>query len=283
MRNTEPGAVRLAGVAPLLTSPDNPLPGDRRWTLDLERVEWVTPFDATVLALEYRRATLRGARPHVSVPLDEAVRNYAVAVGLPEHVPGRWREGSAVAVHPPLVPLHRIDEPYEWDDLLEDLWPRVRAQLGDPAVARRMFDILGELVDNAATHGWSRAGVFVCAQIHTGTTTSLDPGIWVAVADGGVGIPEHLRRNARYASIAADEELLALARKPGVTGTADRRGYGLWETLEAAAAIGSGQVMIRSGNAEARFWVGDGRVQTARYRTLSRPLCGTWVHGVIKP
>lgn len=275
--------VQIAGRAPLLTARENRFHRARWNLLDLTALEWLSPFDVVVLATEYRRAVLRGAQPTTSIPVDPVMCAYAVAAGLPQHIEAGWPQDESVAVHPPLVPLQRIDEPDQWDDLLEELWPRVRAQLGDARTSRHMFDILGELVDNATTHGRSPAGVFVCAQIYTGETTSLGPSVWFAVADAGVGIPDHLRRNDQYASISADDELIGLARKPGVTGTADRRGYGLWETLEAAVAIGSGQILIRSGEGEARFWFGDERIQTAHYRLLSRPVPGTWIHGAVQP
>ncbi len=274
--------IRLGGVAPVLTSPENPFHRNSWDVLDLRDVEWVTPFDTVTIAVEFHRALRSGRIPRVLPPRSPEVRSYLVALGFPQHVPDGWGHDDRVAVHPPLVPLMRLGHPYDWDDALDRTWPQARTALGSKEPADNLFQILGEVVDNAVTHGKSPEGAFVCAQFHTGTTTRLGPGIWVAVADTGVGIPAHLRRHPRWKDIGSDEELIGRARQPGVTGTSDRRGYGLFEAFEAATALGRGMVLIRSGMGEARFWLGDGRVETARYRRLQHPVRGTWVHFAMK-
>ena len=176
------------------------------------------------------------------------------------------------------MPLTRLQRPDEWDDQLEDLWPSVRGQVGNFEMSRALFDVLGELIDNAVSHGRSAVGTFVCVQHYTGATSQLPPGIWAGVADGGVGIPRHLRGNAEYADIDQDHELIRLARRPWVTGTRDRRGWGLVEVFEAAAVTGGGELLIRSGKGEGRFRVGPGRPPWARYRPLPRRWPGTSIH-----
>lgn len=274
--------VRLTGVAPVLSSIENPFYRQSWDALDLTSVEWVTPFDAVTIAIEYRRALKSGRSPKVLPPRDPDVRSYLVALGLSEHVPDGWGHDDHVATHPPLVPLLRLGHPYDWDNAADRAWPQVRTALGSRESADNLFQILGEVVDNAVTHGKSPEGAFVCAQFHTGTTTRLGPGIWVAVADAGVGIPAHLRRHPLWQSVGSDEKLIGRARQAGVTGTTDHRGYGLFEAFEAATALGRGMVLIRSGMGEARFWLGDGRVETARYRRLRHPVRGTWVHFAMK-
>lgn len=265
----------LSGQAPLLDE----VPAVRGLdTLDLRELTWATPFDAAVTACLYRLAESRGRKVRVLLPRDKRVRRYLVDLGVNEHVRGRWGPAGGSQIHPPLVPLTRLDGPEEWDDLLPGLWPHVRHELGDSRVADSLFDILGELVDNATTHGESEVGTFLCAQQYTGMTSGLEPGIWIGVADAGVGIPDHLRRRRRYVDIDEDEDLIRLARQPWVTGTSDRRGWGLVEVFREAAAVGLSQVIIRSGRGEGRFRLTEGRPPWARYDRLERRVAGTWVH-----
>jgi hypothetical protein len=140
------------------------------------------------------------------------------------------------------------------------------------------LEAVSELIDNAATHGRSDVGTFVCAQRYSGATSHLPPGIWIGVADAGVGVPSHLRQNPRYARIGDDAELIRLARKPGVTGTRDHRGWGLPEAFEDATEVGPSQVVIRSERGEGGFRLRQGLSVSARYRQRLPSLPGTWIH-----
>src|SRR5207249_3351448 len=103
-------------------------------------------------------------------------------------------------------------------------------------------------------------------------------GIWVGIADAGVGIPAHLRGNPKYRAIRSDAELIRLARRPWVTGTPDRRGWGLVEVFKGAIVSGPSHLLIRSGRGEGQFHLREGRRMQARYRSLRRPVPGAWVH-----
>lgn len=271
----------LSGRAPLLNAPGIPLLRSPV-TFDLREVDWATPFDIVALSVLYRRLKLRGSAVRVLTPSSADVCRYLVDLGLPAHMSGRWGKRAKSAIHPPLVPLIRLDEPEEWDDLLPELWPHVRHELGDFQLADRVFDILGELIDNATTHGGSETGAFICAQQYTGETSGLEPGIWIGVGDGGIGIPDHLRNRTKYVSINRDQELIRLAWQPWVTGTPDRRGWGLVEVFREATATGVSHVLIRSGLGEGRFRLAEGRSPWARYQPLPRKIGGTWVHLQLK-
>lgn len=208
--------VRLQGREPLLDGAT--LFGS---TLDLGGLEWLTPFDTVSLATFATRHAVRERFLDVIGPLDERVAAYVdntllgAVLGLPR--------GKGSTDEDPLVPLTHLQRPDEWDDMLEQLWPTVRRRVGNFEVSQALFDVLGELIDNAVTHGRSGVGSFVCVQHYTGRTSKLPPGIWAGVADAGVGIPRHLRGNREYAGIEDDQELIRLARRPWVTGTRDRR------------------------------------------------------------
>ena len=273
--------VSLNGRAPLLEAHESPVLG-RDCRLDLRGLKWATPFDVAALATLVRRANMRGYAPIVEPPTDAAVRRYLVDLGAADHIPGTWGEEAGSAVDRPLLRLTHLDESHEWDDLVNNQWPAVATRLKNPKLASRLFEILGELIDNATTHGNSEVGTFVCVQRYTGDTSGLSPGLWVGIADAGMGIPRHLRRREEYADFGTDEELIGLARKPWVTGTRDRRGWGLTEVFEQLGQAGVSNVVMRSGRGEARYWFRSGRMSGARYRGLRRSVPGTWVHAEIQ-
>jgi len=267
----------IAGNAPFLRGTVDPpsweLPG-----LDLSDLTWVTPFDVAALAVIWLRLESLGVSPSVVLPHDSTARAYLVDMGVHAFLPGEWGNGGGCAVEPPWLRLTRVESADAWDDLQSELWPVAREALDDYDLTQRALDILGELVDNAATHGRSAVGTFVCAQTYTGTTSGLPPGVWLGIADAGVGIPAHLRRNPKYAGIARDDELIGLARKEWVTGTTDRRGWGLVEVFENATAAGPSQVVIRSAGGQGDFRLRPESRSSTRFASLDPPIPGTWIH-----
>jgi hypothetical protein len=269
--------LRLRGRSPLLSAEE--IPG--QWPpdgLDLAELTWVTPFDIAVLARTWAQIVHDGGSPSVTPPADPDVRAYLVDAGLDTVIESLKGERGGSRVEPPLVRLTHLLESDQWDDLLRDLWPAVRAIVSAYDTANSALEIMGELIDNATTHGRSDVGTFVCAQRYTGATSRFEPGIWVAIVDGGVGVPEHLRRNPRFTDIEDDVELIKRARHPWVTGTADRRGWGLKEVFDYAAASGPSDLVMRSGGGEGSFRLAEGAKVQARYRGLEHPVPGTWVH-----
>lgn len=268
---------RLTGRAPLLFRAELPesWPPD---ALDLSEITWVTPFDVAALASIWFRLLDEGSVPTVEPPSDREVRAYLVDAGLDAIIPALSGPGGGSRVEPPLVRLTHLPEPDAWDDALADVWPAIRAAVADYEDALRTIEIMSELVDNATTHGHSRMGTYVCAQRYTGETSGHEPGIWVGIADAGIGIPDHLRGNPRYTKIRGDVELIRRARQPWVTGTRDRRGWGLVEVFQEAAASGPSDLLIRSGRGEGMFRVREGIRVHARYRPLRRRVPGVWVH-----
>lgn len=267
----------MAGRCPLLGTGALPTSWNPS-TIDLSGLEWVTPFEVAGLAALYARLGGASPAPTVMLPDNDEVRRYLVDMGLDQVIPGQWGNGGGSRIEPPWLPLTRIDRSEEWDDLLRDLWPAAADILGDPKLTSHTMEMMSELVDNAATHGRSDAGTFVCAQRYTGTTSGLAPGIWIGIADSGVGVPGHLRRNPKYREIRDDRELIRLARQPWVTGTTDRRGWGLVEAFQDAAQAGPSRVVIRSGRAQGEFRLRHERPVSARYRLVAPGVPGTWIH-----
>lgn len=251
-------------------------------TIDLRALRWITPFEVAGLAALFARLASQGCTPEVLLPNDPVVKSYLVDMAVHLVLPGDWGDGGGSRVEAPWLPLTRIDRSEDWDDLLYSLWPAAAGLLGDARITSHTMEMMSELIDNAATHGHSSAGAFVCAQRYTGVTSSLAPGIWIGIADSGVGIPSHLRQNPKYEAIEDDRELIRLARQPWVTGTKERRGWGLVEAFQDAAQAGPSRVVIRSGRGQGEFRLRDGKRVSARYRSMSPSVPGTWVHVLVE-
>lgn len=260
--------MKLSGPAPLLGG-IRPI----SWAptlIDLSEVSWLTPFDVVAVASLQARLRIEGRPAKLKLPRTPAVREYLAAVGLSG-------DGDAPAAPRGLaLALTQLPTADAWDDLLGEIVPEFVGALPD-ALGPRGLDVLGELIDNAGTHGACESGTFVCAQHYEGGC-GLPAGLWLGVADAGRGIPGHLRLNPRYSALDRDEELIRLARQPWVTGTRDRRGWGLVEVFESAAGRTGGDILIRSGAGEGSFRVRPGGGPFARYGPLAPRLPGTWIH-----
>lgn len=267
----------LPGHAPLLDETAYV----RSWNasaIDLSDLDWVSPFDIAAIAALATRRHQSGFPLAVVLPSDPGVRAYLVDMGLPPFLPGEWGGGGASRTAPPWLPLTQFHSGDDWDEALRTLWPVARTALGTFELAERTIYILSELIDNATTHGTNPVGTFVCAQSYTGKTSAEQAGIQLGIADAGVGIPRHLRRNPLYKEERDDSQLIRLSRRQGVTGTADHRGFGLWEVFDKASELAPSRILIRSGQGEGRFWLYGDRSPAARYRYVRPAVPGTWIH-----
>lgn len=251
----------LGGIRPISWAPSS---------IDLSEVGWLTPFDVVAIASLQARLRKEGRPAQLTPPRTPAVHEYVAAVGLAgDGDPSVLPKGLVLA----LTWLPSADA---WDDLLGEIVPQFVGALPTD-LGPRGLDVLGELIDNAGTHGVCESGTFVCAQHYEGGC-GLPAGLWLGVADAGRGIPGHLRLNPRYTALDRDEELIRLARKPWVTGTRDRRGWGLVEVFGNAVGSTGGDILIRSGGGEGFFRVRPGGGPYARYGPLAPRLPGTWIH-----
>ncbi|MDQ3742584.1 MAG: hypothetical protein M3389_16765 [Actinomycetota bacterium] len=136
---------------------------------------------------------------------------------------------------------------------------------------------LSELCDNAIQHGKNELGTYVAAD------RVLEPAraFRLAIADLGIGIPEHIR--ARYPEWQDDSAAIGRALERGVTGTGDpHRGNGFAEVFSTALdnrlvrAQSAAIVDIRSakGRVSVELVGGVKKVETPR---VVRPRRGTWI------
>lgn len=268
--------IQLSGRCPLLNAKRN-LPSVFD-VLDISAVEWVSPFDVVGLSVLWTRSVSRGRIPSIVLPVKEEVREYLVDVGIGNIIDINLGAGSVTPVEGLWLPITKFEQSNEWDDLLNGWWPDVAPSSADARLAFGAIYMTSELVDNATTHGSSDVGTFVCIQRYTGKSSRLHSGVWIGIADGGIGIPNHLRRNPKYKSLHDDSDLIRRAREPGVTGTDDARGWGLFESFEWAAEVGPSRVLIRSGGGEGDFRVRAKLPIWARYSEMTPNLGGTWIH-----
>lgn len=121
----------------------------------------------------------------------------------------------------------------------------------DPDSLAAVRYCVSELIRNTVEHSGSSDGAFVCAQNYV---DGSPPRVSIAVADCGIGIPEHL--GAVYAKARDnDREALRLAMQPGISGVLkgmygapDNAGAGLFFTRAIAKGTG-GYFLLASGDA----------------------------------
>lgn len=99
----------------------------------------------------------------------------------------------------------------------------------------------------------------------------------VAIADLGIGIPEHLRQ--RYPEWADDGFAIAHAMEPQITGTGDpHRGNGYAETFEAAltSTLHAARLDVHAANGFVRTEIVQ-ELQTVQVIPSPRYRRGTWI------
>jgi hypothetical protein len=139
------------------------------------------------------------------------------------------------------------------------------------------FMAITELCDNALQHGVSEIGAYVAADrmLHPRRQFRL------AIADLGIGIPEHVR--ARHPEWHDDSAAIARALERGVSGTGDRhRGNGFAEVFDAAArtdlvrASSAVDVDLRAGKGRVGVVIAGGN-PVSDTRQVDQPRRGTWI------
>lgn len=270
--------LQLAGRHPLLR---NDLrisgPAHTGLTIDARRLRFASPLDlAGITALAHMR-TGGDADVELYLPAAPAVTSYVQRMDLIDRLPPGVRIAGALPLD------YRTDRSSE---LLEIsiLTPKTADALGDrigrlavaglgPKAGIPVARGIGELIDNAISHGKGQPGAFIAAQAYTGKTTGYRR-LEVAVCDSGVGVLDHLRGNLDYADTANSAQALRRALKPGVTGTGEVRGNGLPDLLAHAGLNGPARLVLRSGDGLPRV----GRLR-ADASSVQAQTSSTWVQG----
>lgn len=248
--------------------------------IDARRLKFASPLELAGIAAMAHSASRDGQKVTFNLPEAPNLSSYIMRMDLLKHLDGVARILGEVPSEERtdrsdvLLELTRIERPEEAEELASRIVPLARAQ-ATHEVTTAVFMGLGEFLDNACTHADSPIGVFAVAQAYSGETSGRR-GLEVAVVDAGIGILEHLRRNAKYARLRRDETAIRYALQPGVSGTRDQRGYGFSDVLDEVRRAGLGRLVVRSGDGTGRVTVHHARERRdfARGETA---VPGTWV------
>jgi hypothetical protein len=136
---------------------------------------------------------------------------------------------------------------------------------------------IGELCDNALQHGRNDLGGYIAADRVTEPRREFR----LAIADLGIGIPEHIRN--RHPEWQDDTAAIASALERGVTGTDDPdRGNGFAEVFDEALetdlvrAMSAAQIDIRSSKGRVGVKLVGG-TKNAEGERVPSPRRGTWI------
>jgi hypothetical protein len=176
------------------------------------------------------------------------------------------------------IPVQRLTGYADVESLADRASSMLQEQAGPIAQwGDALHMAIGELCDNALQHGTNPLGAYVAAD----RVASPRREFRLAIADLGIGIPEHIR--AQHPEWQNDTAAISRALSRGVTGTGDvHRGNGFAEVLDRAVEdhlvrMGSAaQLDIRS--AKGRVTVDlVGGVQTITTPATNRSRRGTWL------
>jgi anti-sigma regulatory factor (Ser/Thr protein kinase) len=140
-----------------------------------------------------------------------------------------------------------------------------------------MYMAISELCNNALQHGRNDLGAYIAAD------RILEPRrqMRLAIADLGIGIPEHIR--ARHPEWHDDSAAIGRALEQGVSGTNDPyRGNGFAEVFDAAMrtdlvrASSAADIDLRAGKGRLGVTIAGGN-PVVEQRDVGHPRRGTWI------
>lgn len=219
-----------------------------------------------------------GCEVQVVCPQLAGIRNYLERMHLARDLPDRCTcdlgtigpdDRSDV-----LIPIRRLASAADSDELEQELSDLYLAHFtGVLSVLAEAFTrTVGEISDNATTHGRSNVGMtYVAAQRYAHKRCVL------AIGDLGVGIPEHMR--GRHA-IDDDGDAIRIATKEGISGVNDpMRGMGFQYVIDGLKdeRISRGELRVWSGNGRFRVEAQSGLQERRRAWTVDEATVGTWV------
>lgn len=248
--------------APKRLSLDDPGPllrwlGTQPDSISLDSVEVAEIWGLVALAALARlrrwnpqTGLLEGRTPlRVDISSAHHASRFAHAIGFKDVTEGKFpvTEGEAGRT----VKLTRITDFKEIEPAATKISKLLIPDDDSPDIRRTIYYVIVELLRNVVQHSEDRLGGIVAAQRNDRGRNRERPVIQVAVADGGIGIPEHLRR--QHPSLTEPQEALDKALWPhfsgtfeeGLTGTLENAGMGLFFIAEMAKLL-AGELLIAS-------------------------------------
>lgn len=246
--------------------------------LDARRLIFACPLDLAGILAMARVAAASGARVGLLAPGDAGVASYLQRMDVVRQLPvgtkidGRLPDQQRADRSRVLLEVSRVSASTV-GGIVARAGQMIAARF-ESGIRGLVFTAVGELIDNAASHGASEQGAYMAAQAYTGRVSG-GRGLEFAVCDTGIGVLAHLRRNPAYRHLPDASSALAKALQPGVTGTGDQRGHGLADLLQVTRAGGVARLVMRSGNGIASIVVR--RLDRHATHTDSTPaVAGTW-------
>jgi anti-sigma regulatory factor (Ser/Thr protein kinase) len=184
-------------------------------------------------------------------------------------------DGKEVREHPAVIlPIAPLADFNAVEDAAASVQTALEASdFGLGVLGQAAFMAVSELCGNSVEHGRNPLGGYIAA-MHL---VEPRPRLTLAIADLGVGIPDHIRR--LYPDWSDDSFCIAQAMNPHVTGTGDpHRGIGFDETFQAAlvSALAAAQMDVVSSNGFVRAQVVQERIKHEFFPPPRRKQ-GTWI------
>jgi hypothetical protein len=171
-----------------------------------------------------------------------------------------------------VLPITQISRPTQIDALADPLLDVVTGHTGSVAALGPAFHMaVSELCGNAVEHGKNPTGAFIAAQRYESPRR-----LSLAIADLGVGIPEHVRQ--QFPEWHDDAGAIANATQERVSGTgSSERGFGFAEIFREAlaTAMNAAEMNIRSCRGQVRIKIADDRVVPDGWATEYKR--GSWI------
>jgi hypothetical protein len=198
-----------------------------------------------------------------------------LASDLPPGCLCEWETSGRSERSDVLIPIRRLRSPADGDELEQELGGLYLAHFEGAlsGLAEAFTRTIGEISDNATTHGCSSVGTsYVAAQRYEHDRCVL------AVGDLGVGIPEHMRRT--FPDLQDDGEAIREATKEGVSGTGDPlRGVGYQYVIDGLkeTKVPRGELCVWSGKGRFGVETQNGIQERRRAWSVEEATAGTWV------
>jgi hypothetical protein len=245
--------------------------------LDARELLFASPLElAATVALAHTAAT-QGIGTEFLAPTDSNVASYVERMDVLRRMP------HSAQVRGGADPVTRFDRSQKLVEVIhltaanaQELIDRMGRLVHDldSAIRGRAFQSVGELIDNAISHGSSPVGAFAAAQIYTGATTG-GRGMEFAICDTGVGVLDHLRGNPKHEDLTGATAALERALQPGVTGTNEKRGNGLYDLFKISQLGRYSRLVLRSGDGIASIVAREDE-RRSTYVATADPIIGTW-------
>lgn len=251
-------------------------PGDL--VIDLANLEMVDPLFVARLRGLIDLHAADGRQITVVPPRKDLIRKYLefmqLASGLPTNCECALSSVDVPGSSKILIPIRRLNSPADVEDLERALGDLYLAHFSGPLskLAEAFTRTVGEISDNATTHGKSSVGVSYVA------ANRYPKGCTLAVGDLGVGIPAHMRK--AFPEFQDDGDAIRVATHEGKSGTGDpQRGIGYQYVIDGLKNenIATGELRVWSGRGRFRVLTIDGLQVRRRAWTVDETTVGTWV------